>query len=85
MAESPPTKPTTPFVWEGYIEDFISGLPVRATPEEVEAVQVFAHRLVEDLGHEKDQIKTRPQYMARRTPSDSRRSYPVDLGRPWLD
>jgi type I restriction enzyme M protein len=27
---------------EGYIEDFISGLPVRATPEEVEAAQVYS-------------------------------------------
>jgi hypothetical protein len=32
----------------GYITDFISGQPVRATPEETEAVQVFARRLVED-------------------------------------
>jgi hypothetical protein len=36
---------------EGYLRDFISGLPVRATPEEVEAVQVFARRLVDDFGY----------------------------------
>lgn len=33
---------------EGYIEDFISGMAVRATVEEVEAVQVFSKMLVED-------------------------------------
>lgn len=31
------------------IADYISGLAVRATPEEVEAVQVFSRRLVEEL------------------------------------
>ena len=35
---------------EGYIIDFISGEQVKATPEEKEAVQVFAHQLVEDYG-----------------------------------
>ena len=30
----------------GYLLDFISGEPIKATPEEVEAVQVFARRLV---------------------------------------
>ena len=29
-------------VKDGYVEDFISGALVRATPEEVEAVQVFS-------------------------------------------
>ena len=36
--------------------DFISGKSVRATPEEREAVQVFAHRLVEDFNYPKDVI-----------------------------
>ena len=31
-----------------FVVDFISGKRVRATPEEVQAVQVFARRLVED-------------------------------------
>ena len=31
---------------EGYIIDYVSGLEVRATPEEVQAVQVFAKTLV---------------------------------------
>ena len=33
---------------DGYIIDFISGKEVKATPEEIEAVQVFAKQLVED-------------------------------------
>jgi len=45
----------------GYIRDYISGLPVKATPEETEAVQVFARRLVEDFGYPKTHIITRPQ------------------------
>ena len=63
----------------GYIRDFISGQEVRATPEEVQAVQVFAHRLVEDLGYDREQIQTRPQHRVRRSPSDEKRSYPVDI------
>ena len=35
---------------EGYLVDFISGEKVKATPEEVDAVQVFSHQLVEDYG-----------------------------------
>ena len=50
----------------GHIEDYISGLQVKATPEEVEAVQVFSMRLVEDYGYEKSQIQTRPQFRVRK-------------------
>jgi type I restriction enzyme M protein len=64
---------------DGYIRDYISGLPVRATPEEVEALQVFARRLVEDFGYPAAHIRTRPQFQVRQRPSDSRRSYPVDI------
>ena len=63
----------------GYIRDFISGTGVRATPEEVEAVQVFARRLVEDFGYPKDHIVTRPQYRVRQRPSELKKSYPVDI------
>lgn len=63
----------------GYIFDYISGQPVKASPEEVEAVQVFAHRLVEDYGYPKENIKTRPQYRVRKHPSDEKKSYPVDI------
>ncbi|SRR6266581_8418521 len=54
----------------GYIADFISGLPVKDTPEERDAVQVFARRLVEDYGYPKELIQTRPQYRVRKRPSD---------------
>lgn len=63
----------------GYIVDFISGLPVKDTPEERDAVQVFARRLVEDYGYPKELIQTRPQYRVRIRPSDEEKSYPVDI------
>ncbi|MBN2565570.1 MAG: N-6 DNA methylase [Candidatus Eisenbacteria bacterium] len=63
----------------GYVRDFVSGIPVRATPEETQAVQVFARRLVEDLGYPKSHIITRPQYRVRRRPSETKKSYPVDI------
>ena len=63
----------------GYIVDFISGLPVKDTPEERDAVQVFAHRLVEDYGYPKELIQTRPQHRVRKSPSDEEKSYPVDI------
>ncbi len=62
----------------GYVTDYISGDPVRGTPEEVEAVQVFARRLVEDYGYTKAQIQTRPQYRVRVRPSDEEKAYPVE-------
>lgn len=33
---------------EGYFTDYISGLPVKETPEELEAVQPFSKILVDD-------------------------------------
>lgn len=47
---------------EGYILDFISGLPVKETPEEIEAVQPFSKILVDDYGYPKEFVHTRPQY-----------------------
>jgi len=69
----------TPTLKEGYILDFVSRREVRATPEEVEAVQVFSRRLVEDFGYPRAHIQTRPQYRVRQRPSDSKKSYPVDI------
>src|ERR1022692_1818306 len=63
----------------GYTIDFISGLPVKDTPEERDAVQVFARRLVEDYGYPEEFIRTRPQYRVRKSPSDEEKSYPVDI------
>jgi len=61
------------------IQDFISGEWINATPEEVEAVQIFARRLVEDYGYDKSQIQTHPQFRVRKRPSDEKREYPIDI------
>lgn len=60
------------------IIDFISGLGVEATPEEVEAVQVFSQRLVEEYKYDKDQIQTHPQFRVKTAPSGEEK-YPVDI------
>lgn len=64
---------------EGEVQDFISNEWVKATPEEVEAVQILARRLVEDYGYDKEQIQTHPQFRVRKCPSDKEKSYPVDI------
>lgn len=63
----------------GYIEDYVSGAEVKATPEELDAIQVFARRLVEDYDYDKAQVQTRPQFRVRKRPSDEEKSYPVDI------
>jgi type I restriction enzyme M protein len=65
---------------EGYIFDYISGQEIKATPEEVEATQVFSQKLVEEYEYDKNQIQTRPQYYVRKTPSDEIKEYPIDIG-----
>jgi type I restriction enzyme M protein len=64
---------------EGYIQDFISGQEVKATPEEVDAVQIFSKQLVEDYGYPKNHIQTRPQFRVKVRPSDTKKEYPVDI------
>jgi type I restriction enzyme M protein len=71
--------PTAPPTRAGFITDYITGMQVRATAEERDAVQVFARRLVEDYGYTKDQIQTHPQYHVRIRPSEKNPSYPVDI------
>jgi type I restriction enzyme M protein len=65
----------------GYLIDYISGVKIKATPEELEAVQVFSKRLVEDFGYPKEIIKTRPQFRVRQRPSDESKSrgFPIDI------
>ena len=58
---------------EGYFTDYISGLPVKETPEELEAVQPFSKILVDDYGYPKEFIHTRPQYRVKARPSDRRK------------
>jgi len=64
---------------EGYVVDFISGVEVKASPEELQAVQVFSKQLVFDYGYPKTLIQTRPQWHVRSRPSDTRKEYPVDI------
>jgi type I restriction enzyme M protein len=62
-----------------YIIDYISGQEIKATPEEVEAVQPFSGQLVEDYGYMKEEIQTRPQFRVKSSPSDTVKKYPVDI------
>lgn len=64
---------------EAWIQDCVSGKTVRATPEEVEAVQVFAKTLMEDYGYAKEQLQTRPQWRVKARPSDVKKEYPIDI------
>ncbi len=64
---------------DGYIYDYISGVQVKATPEEVEAVQVYSKILVEDYNYPANCIKTRPQFRVKASPSDTQYKYPVDI------
>lgn len=66
-------------IQEGYMEDFVSSQPVKASREEVEAVQVFSKMLVFDYGYPKEFIQTRPQWRVKVRPSDTKREYPVDI------
>lgn len=66
----------------GQVVDYISGQLVRATSEEIDAVQVFARRLVEDYGYAKDQIQTRPQFRVRKRPSDEAKGARQRSARP---
>ncbi|MEG7978755.1 MAG: type I restriction enzyme HsdR N-terminal domain-containing protein [Mollicutes bacterium UO1] len=61
------------------IIDYISGVKVSATPEEIEAVQPLAKELVEVYGYHHDQIKTHPQFRISLAPSDEKKNYPVDI------
>ena len=71
------TKETKPK--DGYIFDYISGQEIKATPEEIEAVQVFSKILVEDYDYPKELIQTRPQFRVKAKPSDTSKPYPVDI------
>lgn len=59
--------------------DAITGTPVQATPEEVEAVQPFLRQLLDDYGYPKERIRSRPQWHVKARPSDRKKLYPVDI------
>lgn len=56
----------------------MSGRDVRATPEEIQAVQPFSRILVEDYGYKKSNLVTHPQYRVKTRPSD-KKGYPMDI------
>lgn len=62
-----------------YVADYVTGNQVIATPEEVEAVQVFSIQLVEDYGYPRSNIATHPQHRVKARPSDNSGKYPVDI------
>ena len=62
-----------------FIPDVISGLQVKAKPEEIEAVQPFATELMVTYGYPKGHIRNHPQWTVRRRPSDRTGHYPVDI------
>lgn len=64
---------------EGYLIDCISRQELKATPEEVQAVQPFARKLIEDYGYPISHIQTRPQWHVKVRPSDVKKEYPVDI------
>lgn len=64
---------------DGYIIDFISNIPVRNTPEEIQATQPYSQILVNDYKYEKNQIQTRPQHFVKKSPSDTSGSFPIDI------
>tara|TARA_Y100000389_G_C17457920_1_gene519457 strand:- start:1469 stop:3214 length:1746 start_codon:yes stop_codon:yes gene_type:complete len=61
------------------IKDFISGLEIKETPEEIEAVQVYSKILVNDYLYEKNTIQTHPQYRVKVRPSAKTKDYPIDI------
>ena len=67
-------------MYQKRIDDFISGKSLRATPEELFAVQPFVKILVEDFNYPKEYIQTRPQFRVKKRPSSSpHKGYPVDI------
>lgn len=60
------------------IVDYVSEKEINATPEEVDAVQPFSRKLVEDYNYPKPHIQTRKQYRVKASPSD-KKGYPVDI------
>lgn len=64
---------------DGYLFDYISGLQVKATPEEKMAVQVYSKILVDDYCYPKSCIQTHPQFRVKASPSDTEYKYPVDI------
>lgn len=59
--------------------DFVSGLEIPETPEELRATQPFSRQLIQDYSYPKSHIQTRPQWRVKARPSDKKKEYPVDI------
>ena len=64
---------------ESGIKDYISGINIKASPEEIDAVQPYSKILVEDYDYPIDYIITHPQYRVKVRPSSKKKEYPVDI------
>lgn len=60
------------------VTDLISGKEASSTPEEVDAVQAFSKKLVEDYGYPRSHIQARSQFGVKAHPSDTR-GRPLDM------
>jgi len=61
------------------VSDYVSGVSVRETAEE-RVTQLVSKWLVEELGYDKAQIRTRPQWRVPKSPGAARRAgWPCDL------
>jgi len=61
-----------------YIIDYISGQKIKALPEEIDAVQIFSKRLVEEFGYPRAHIQTKPQFRIKASPSGDE-LYSIDI------
>ncbi len=61
---------------EGYIFDFVTNKEIKATPEELDAIQPFQKKLVKELNYSKKLIQTRPQYYIKK---GTQKIGPVDI------
>ena len=60
-------------ITENTIIDYVSGTYVKGTAEEIEAVQPFSRKLVEDYGYPIENIMTHPQHRVKARPSDTKK------------
>lgn len=60
------------------IIDYISGLEINQTREEIESVQPLCKELVENLGYPKKNFVVRPQYKLKRSPS-GKNKWAIDI------
>jgi len=79
MPEKEYKEPIEKLEAEVYVKDYITNQIVKTgVKEHKEAVNVFAKKLIEELGYSKNQIQTIPQFRVKTSPSGQEK-YPVDI------